>query len=69
VINRDQPPAPYLQLAALIRERGPGRLPSILALAGEYEVSVPTVRKALEVLKAEGVVETVPGLGTFITGK
>jgi DNA-binding GntR family transcriptional regulator len=66
LIDRDRPPAPYLQLAALIRKRGPGKLPSILKLAEEYEVSVPTVRKALDVLKAEGVVEAVAGLGTFI---
>ncbi len=64
---------PYLQLAAIIRGRvasgelAPGtRLPSILAMAGEYEVSVPTVRKALGVLKSGGLVVAVGGHGTFI---
>jgi len=65
---------PYLQLAAIIRGRvasgelAPGtRLPAILAMAGEYGVSVPTVRKALDVLKAEGLVVAVGGYGTFIS--
>ncbi len=35
-------------------------------MAGEYGVSVPTVRKALDVLKAEGVVVSTPGYGTFV---
>ena len=74
VINRDRPVPPYLQLAAIIRDRvasgdlAPGtRLPSILAMSGEYRVSVPTVRKALDVLKAEGVVVSVGGYGTFVS--
>lgn len=65
---------PYLQLAAIIRARvesgelAPGtRLPPILAMAGEYGVSVPTVRKALAVLKDEGLVTGIAGWGTFIS--
>jgi hypothetical protein len=41
-------------------------LPPILAMAGEYEVSVPTVRKALAVLKDEGLVIGVGEYGTFV---
>lgn len=74
MISRDRPVPPYLQLAAIIRagarsgELPPGsRLPSILALAARYEVSVPTVRKALQVLKDEGLVTGVAGYGTFIS--
>jgi len=74
MISRDRPVPPYLQLAAIIRgrvERGelaPGtRLPSILAMAAEYDVSVPTVRKALTLLKGEGLVVGVAGYGTFIS--
>lgn len=74
VINRARPVPPYLQLAAIIRgqvasgELAPGtRLPSILAMAGQYDVSVPTVRKALAVLKDEGIVTGVAGYGTFIS--
>ena len=66
MISRDRPVPPYLQLAAT-GDLAPGaRLPSILAMAGEYEVSVPTVRKALAVLKAEGAVVGVGGYGTFV---
>lgn len=74
MISRDRPVPPYLQLAAIIRgraERGElargARLPPILALAGEYGVATITVRKALAVLKAEGLVTGVPGYGTFIS--
>lgn len=74
MISRDRPVPPYLQLAAIIRNRvasgelGRGaRLPPILTMAAEYGVSVPTVRKALQVLKAEGLVTGVPGYGTFIS--
>jgi GntR family transcriptional regulator len=74
VISRDRPIPPYLQLAAIIRDkvtsgelpRG-SRLPSILEMSGEYHVSVPTVRKALAVLKGEGLVTGVGGYGTFIS--
>ena len=74
MISRDRPVPPYLQLAAIIRGRvesgelaAGARLPPILAMAGQYGVSVPTVRKALAVLKAEGLVTGVPGYGTFIS--
>jgi GntR family transcriptional regulator len=74
VISRDRPVPPYRQLAAIIRDQAasgelpPGaRLPSILAMAARYEVSVPTVRKALDLLKAEEVVVGVAGYGTFIS--
>jgi DNA-binding GntR family transcriptional regulator len=73
VINRDRPVPPYLQLAAIIRgqvasgelARG-SRLPPILTMASQYDVSVPTVRKALNLLKSEGLVVGVGGYGTFI---
>jgi GntR family transcriptional regulator len=74
VISRDRPIPPYLQLAAIIRGRiqsgelaRGSRLQPILAMAAEYEVSVPTVRKALGVLKAEGLVVGVGGYGTFVS--
>jgi GntR family transcriptional regulator len=73
MITRGTPVPPYLQLAAIIRgqitsgELAPGQqLPSALALAGEYRVSVPTARKALGVLKREGLVTGVAGYGTFV---
>lgn len=73
MISRDRPVPPYRQLAAIIRGRitsgelpRGSRLPSILAMSGEYQVSVPTVRKALTLLKDEGLVVGVGGYGTFV---
>jgi len=46
---------------------GPGEaLPSIVALAAEYRVTTNTVQKGLRILKAEGLVTSVPGYGTFV---
>ena len=35
-------------------------------LAAEYEVSLSTIRRAMEVLRERGLVESVWGRGTFI---
>jgi DNA-binding GntR family transcriptional regulator len=63
----------YRQLAALIRDRiRSGELPSrsqvppITALAAEHGLSLVTVRRAMAVLKDEGLIETYPGRGTFV---
>jgi len=76
VIIRGTPVPPYRQLAAIIRgqiesgELAPGQqLPSVIALAAEYQVSTPTVKKALGLLKAEGLVTGVAGYGTFVAEK
>jgi GntR family transcriptional regulator len=46
---------------------GPGaRLPSESVLTTRYKVSPPTVRQALGVLEAEGLIERRHGLGTFV---
>jgi DNA-binding transcriptional regulator YhcF (GntR family) len=46
---------------------GPGEaLPSIVAFAAEYRVTTNTVQKGLRILKAEGLVTSVPGYGTFV---
>jgi DNA-binding GntR family transcriptional regulator len=73
MIRRDSAEPPWRQLYRLLRARitsgelAPGeRLPSILDLADEYDLAPVTVRKALAALKAEGLVETAPGWGTFI---
>ena len=73
VITRGTPVPPYRQLAAIIRgqiESGklaPGQqLPSVITLAADYQIAVPTVRKAIGLLKAEGLVTGVAGYGTFV---
>ncbi len=64
----------YVQLASILRDRirsgdlPPGRaLPSARLLSQQYDVAVGTVKKALEVLRAEGLVRTVIGRGIFVT--
>ena len=64
--------APWRQIYALLRaqidsgELAPGaRLPSIVNLAQTYGVALTTVRKALDQLKADGLVITSP-MGTFV---
>ena len=64
----------YLRVAGAIAgriERGEfppgGRLPRELALAEEYGVAYHTVRRAMQVLRERGLVETLWGKGTFVT--
>jgi DNA-binding transcriptional MocR family regulator len=50
-----------------IAAAAPGaRLPSSRALVAQYGASPVTVQKALHTLAAQGVVETRPGVGTFV---
>ena len=65
--------APYLQLAALLRARiesgaiEPGRrLPSQTQLESDTGLSRSTIKRALEILKGEGLVTTSPGRGLFV---
>ena len=73
MINRCTAVPPYLQLAAILRHQietgelaAGSRLPTILDLGAAYELATPTVRKALAVLKDEGLVVGVGGYGTFV---
>jgi DNA-binding GntR family transcriptional regulator len=76
VIIRGTPVPPYQQLAALLRaqiesgELAPGQqLPSVIKLAEQHGIAVPTVRKAISLLKSEGLVTGVAGYGTFVAEK
>ena len=40
--------------------------PAGTRLAGEFSVATNTVRKALGILRDEGLIESVPGYGTFV---
>lgn len=42
------------------------RLPAETAIASEHGTSVPTVRQAMSVLRAEGLVQSRHGIGTFV---
>ena len=63
----------YQQLAAILRaqiesgELRSGRpIPSERTLTQRYGVAVGTVKKAVEVLRTEGLVHTVIGRGIFV---
>ena len=67
------PVAVYRQVAGFIRaaiDRGdlaPGDgLPSEQDLADEMQVAYGTVRKALQLLRNEGLIETSVGIGSFV---
>ena len=69
-INPDQDEWPYLQAARLLRQRVARmqkrrQLPSVTRLADEYGISPKTVRKALRLLEAEGLVYVVPNKGFY----
>jgi GntR family transcriptional regulator len=70
-IDNDSPEHPYVQLAGLLRDRikagevGP-RVPSIMELADVTGLSAATVKRALGLLRDEGLIYAVPGRGTFV---
>jgi len=64
---------PYRQLAAIITERiksgqypRGSRLPSEADLMEEFEIGRNTARRAVAVLREQGVVETVATRGTYV---
>jgi DNA-binding GntR family transcriptional regulator len=70
-IDYDSADPPYRQLAAILRGRIESgeitsRLPGEKALQQEYGLALATVRKAVKVLRDEGLVRTVPGWGTYL---
>jgi GntR family transcriptional regulator len=73
-IDRDGPVPPYRQIADQLRARiADGtipvgrRIPSLVELEQEFGVARDTLRKAVQVLKDEHLVETVSGMGIFVT--
>lgn len=70
-------PSPlYTQLADVMRERivkgvWPlnSRIPTLPELAAEFEVASITVRQAIQLLKAEGLLSPEQGRGTFVRAK
>lgn len=63
----------YVQLADLLRRQIIGGklkprspIPSSRILAQEHDVALGTVKRAVDVLRAEGLVRNVPGRGAFV---
>jgi DNA-binding transcriptional regulator YhcF (GntR family) len=70
-IDVTSPVYPYVQIADQLREaiaRGEitYTVPSLWDIARDAGVSYNTVRRAFKILKDEGVIETIPGRGTFV---
>jgi GntR family transcriptional regulator len=72
-IDRESAVPPYRQLYEILKEKidsgaipAGRRLPSELTMEAEYGLSRDTIRKAVAVLREEGLVETVPGLGVAV---
>jgi len=69
-----RPEAAYARLSRELREdilrgrySGDTRLPTEAELAAQYQVSRQTVRRAFHDLVAEGLVQRIPGRGTYAT--
>lgn len=76
MIDKDLDVPVYVQLADILRDQirsgelAPRRpLPSIRTLQQTYDVSDGTVKKAVAVLRAEGLVRTVTGRGVFVVDR
>lgn len=73
-VDHDLPVPPYRQVAAILRQRIAegeltGRLPGERYMAADLGVAVGTVRKAISMLRDEGLVETVHGWGSYVHGQ
>lgn len=72
MLDHDSPVPLHQQLAALLRGQISagqltGRVPSILSLAQEHEVSHRTAAHALTTLRDEGLIISVQGKGYYVT--
>ncbi|ELT44434.1 PLP-dependent aminotransferase family protein [Arthrobacter nitrophenolicus] len=66
-MNNDSSSRIVLALREWISGAAPGaRLPSTRQLVAEYQASPVTVQKALQALTAQGLIESRPGVGTFV---
>ena len=72
MIDPTGPVAPYRQIAEIIRERirvgelRPGARITESELTDAYEVARNTARRALAVLRDEGLIMTVPQRGSYV---
>jgi DNA-binding GntR family transcriptional regulator len=76
IIDREGPVPPYRQIADDLRRQIEDgtipvgrRIPSMVELEQRYEVARDTLRKATQVLKDEGLVQTVQGMGIYVVDR
>ena len=66
-MNNDSSSRIVAALRHWISDAAPGaRLPSTRQLVAEYQASPVTVQKALQALTAQGLIDSRPGVGTFV---
>jgi DNA-binding GntR family transcriptional regulator len=73
VVDHDSPVPLHEQLSALLRDQIAtgaltGRVPSILTLAQEHQVSHRTAARSLTTLRDEGLIISVHGKGYYVAG-
>lgn len=73
VIDPTGPIPPYKQIAAIIRDRITSgqypqgtRVPTESEMVETWEVARTTARRAIALLRDEGLVDTVPQRGTYV---
>jgi DNA-binding GntR family transcriptional regulator len=74
VVDHDSPVPLHDQLSTLLRDqiaRGvlTGRVPSILTLAQEHQVSHRTAARSLTTLRDEGLIISVHGKGYYVVAR
>ncbi|WP_424536678.1 GntR family transcriptional regulator [Sphaerisporangium viridialbum] len=64
----------WRQVHAIMRERirsgqyKPGeRIPSLIDLVEEFSIANATAQKVMRALRADGLIHTEPGMGSFVT--
>jgi len=67
--DRARQVADVLRRQVLVGYFADGVLPAEPALVAEFDTTRHTVREALELLRAEGLVERCPGVGTTVAGR
>ncbi len=74
-VDHGLPEPAYRQLAAILRDQiaegqwRTGPLPSVKQLQQEHDVGRDTVLRAIDTLREEGLVFTVPRRGTYVSPK
>jgi GntR family transcriptional regulator len=74
VLDHDSPVPLHAQLAQTLRDQIAsgelaGRVPSIVTLTQQYEVSTRTAARALTTLRDEGLLVSVHGKGYYVVGR